>query len=266
KTPIDGIDLTGILRDPNEKSTRTTTFWKYGNQWAVRHGKWKLIGYPKDTSHKGVLDLEQDVLFLSDLETDVSEMKNLASQYPAIVEELSDLYSNWEFGSEKDIPKKIERVSNLGIQGSIINTLPIHRKYQNIEVLLDGKRGYLDYSTGQWIGQEGQDLEFVIYLKEPRSIEKISCGFLHNPDNWIFKPIMVEIAGSLDGKLFTISTQVVEENNSSKENSFRGMLTINKSFTSRYLKIKIKNIGKCPNDHKGAGNDAWIFIDEIIIE
>ncbi len=266
KTPIDGIDLTRILRDPNEKSTRTTTFWKYGNQWAVRHGKWKLIGYPKDTSHKGVLDLEQDVLFLSDLETDVSEMKNLASQYPAIVEELSDLYLNWEFGSEKDIPKKIERVSNLGIQGSIINTLPIHRKYQNIEVLLDGKRGYLDYSTGQWIGQEGQDLEFVIDLKEPRSIKKISCGFLHDPDNWIFEPVMMEIAGSLDGKVFTNSSQVVEEINSSVENSFKGILTINQSFTSRYLKIKIKNIGKCPNDHKGAGNNAWIFIDEIIIE
>lgn len=147
-----------------------------------------------------------------------------------------------------------------------MNTLPIHRKYKNIEVLLDGKRGYLDYSTGQWIGQEGQDLEFVIDLKEPKSIKKISCGFLQDPDNWIFKPIMVEIAGSLDGKLFTNSIQIVEENNSSVKNSFKGLLTIDQSFTSRYLKIKIKNIGKCPDDHKGAGNDAWIFIDEIIIE
>ena len=106
----------------------------------------------------------------------------------------------------------------------------------------------------------------MIDLKESKSINKISCGFLHDPDNWIFKPIMVEISGSLDGKLFTNSSQVVEENNSSVENSFIGMLTINQSFTSRYLKIKIKNIGQCPDNHKGAGNDAWVFIDEIIIE
>lgn len=241
-------------------------FWKYGNQWAVRHGKWKLIGYPKDTSHKGSLDLEQDALFLSDLEADVSEMKNLSSQYPAIVEELSDLYTNWEFGSEQDLPKKIEHISNLGIQGSIINMLPLHRNYKNIEVLLDGKRGYLDYSSGQWIGQERQDLEFVIDLQESKSIKKISCGFLHDPGHWIFKPIMLEVSGSSDGKLFTNSSQIVQEINSSEENAFKGILTINQSFTSRYLKIKIKNIGKCPDDHKGAGNDAWIFIDEIIIE
>lgn len=263
---VDGIDLSKNLKDPALKSPRTTTFWKYGNQWAVRQGKWKLIGYPKDTSYKGKLDLEQDALFLSDMEADVSEMKNLAAEHPDKVEMLTHLYTNWEFGSEADIPKKIETVSHLGMQGSIRNTLALHKKYDNIEVLLDGKRGYLDYSTGQWIGQEEKDLEFIIDLKEPKPLSKISCGYLHAPGDWIFNPIMLEISGSPDGKTFTNVHQVFKEISSANEKSFSDALTINASFTARYVKVKIKNTGKCPDHHKEAGNKAWIFIDEIIIE
>ena len=39
---------------------------------------------------------------------------------------------------------------------------------------------------------------------------------------------------------------------------------INKSV--RYIKVEAKNIGICPDWHKGAGEKAWIFVDEITIE
>ena len=35
---------------------------------------------------------------------------------------------------------------------------------------------------------------------------------------------------------------------------------------ARYLKIKAKNIEYCPEWHDGAGGEAWLFVDEIIIE
>ena len=34
----------------------------------------------------------------------------------------------------------------------------------------------------------------------------------------------------------------------------------------RYLKVKVKNLGKIPDWHEAAGSDAWIFIDEIIVK
>ena len=49
---MDGIDQSEMLEVPHTKSKRNTAFWKYGKQWIVRKGKWKLMGYPKDTSHK----------------------------------------------------------------------------------------------------------------------------------------------------------------------------------------------------------------------
>lgn len=35
---------------------------------------------------------------------------------------------------------------------------------------------------------------------------------------------------------------------------------------ARYLHVSLKNIGFCPSWHAGAGNKAWLFVDEIIVE
>jgi len=34
---------------------------------------------------------------------------------------------------------------------------------------------------------------------------------------------------------------------------------------ARYVRVKAVNMGKCPQWHKGAGNKAWLFADEISI-
>jgi len=38
------------------------------------------------------------------------------------------------------------------------------------------------------------------------------------------------------------------------------------STNGRYLKVRAVNRGICPAWHVGAGDKAWIFVDEIIIE
>ena len=38
------------------------------------------------------------------------------------------------------------------------------------------------------------------------------------------------------------------------------------SVKARYIRVIAKNIGQCPSWHPGAGQKAWIFADEIIIE
>ncbi|QCX38719.1 sulfatase [Aureibaculum algae] len=266
KSAIDGIDLSSMLMNTKQKSLRTSAFWKYGSQWVVRDGKWKLIAYPKDTSHKGELDLESDALFLSNLDEDVSEMKNLASKHPEIVKSLIKKYTEWEFGSIDGVPKETKKVNHLAVETIIESTLPLPTNYKNIEVLIDGKSGYLDYSSGQWIGQEGKDLEFLIDLKKEQNIEKISCGYMQDLGNWIFKPEQISVSFSSNGKDFEGSLFLNDEENNINKNTFKGKFSIEKPFTARYLKINIKNIGVCPPTHKGAGSKAWLFIDELYIE
>ena len=262
---IDGLDMSNMIKDPKSASTRTSAFWKYGNQWVVRKGDWKLMGYPKDTSHKGELDLEKDALFLSNLGEDVSEMNNLINQYPDIVEELKNKYLSWEHGHEIDIPKKNPPINHLGKGANIKAVKVLNNRYKNIKVLLDGKRGYLDFSSGQWIGQEGQDLEFIIDINSNKSISEIQIGYLQNPSNWVFCPKLFEASFSTDGLSFSNAISSKTSTRMNDNNNFIDTLTIQCKQKARFIKLKIKGIDKIPEGHPGVGNPGWIFIDEIII-
>ena len=35
---------------------------------------------------------------------------------------------------------------------------------------------------------------------------------------------------------------------------------------AKYLRIESENIGTCPPGHPGVGSDAWIFVDEVVVE
>ena len=38
-----------------------------------------------------------------------------------------------------------------------------------------------------------------------------------------------------------------------------------KKISTKYIKVTALNFGKLPNEHPAAGAEAWIFVDEIII-
>ncbi|WP_299557267.1 sulfatase-like hydrolase/transferase [Seonamhaeicola sp.] len=263
---IDGLDLSEMLRYPGKQSLRDLAFWKYGNQWVVRKGPWKLIGFPKDTSKKGALHPENDILFLSNLDEDVSEMHNQALQYPEKVQDLIDTYSKWEHADVEDIPKVSKIIKHKGFRAKIESTDELHPKYNNIGVLLDGKMGFRDYSTGQWIGQESGDLEFIVDLGEQESIRTISLQYLHQPHYWIFGPRYFELSFSDDGVHY--SEPIASENTNSINLRTEGIDRLIQKVhqTTQFIKIKIRNVGACPSWHSGAGSPAWVFIDEILIE
>ena len=62
-----------------------TLYWRYGPQWAVRHGDMKLV-----VSRGGGPEPE-----LYNLADDIGESKNLASAQPAKVKELQALWNQW---------------------------------------------------------------------------------------------------------------------------------------------------------------------------
>jgi hexosaminidase len=78
---------------------------------------------------------------------------------------------------------------------------------------------------------------------------------------------MVEYLISSDGAGFTSVAKFApgmppREDGARIENVTSG--TIGKR--ARYVRVIAKNIGACPAWHPGAGEKAWIFADEIVIE
>jgi arylsulfatase A-like enzyme len=82
---LDGVDLTPFVTGANPGRPHQTLYWRYGPQWAVRHGDLKLV-VSKGGSGKPEL---------YDLSKDIGESRDLASAQPAKVRELQALWDKW---------------------------------------------------------------------------------------------------------------------------------------------------------------------------
>lgn len=97
---LDGKNITAVIQSADTPSPHEVFHWQLGRgvgggpQWAVRQGPWKLIGHPRDTSGKTPLS-ESDKLFLVNLESDIAEANNVATQHAGIVARLTQLHEAW---------------------------------------------------------------------------------------------------------------------------------------------------------------------------
>lgn len=102
---LDGVDLTPFVTGKNAARPHTTLYWRYGPQWAVRHGDMKLV-----VSRGGGSEPE-----LYDLATDIGEAKNLAAAQPAKVRELQALWDKWS--AEQAAPSAPDAPAGKGKKG-----------------------------------------------------------------------------------------------------------------------------------------------------
>jgi arylsulfatase A-like enzyme len=100
---IDGFDALPLAL-AGAPSKHEAIFWSSGGQLAVRRGSWKLVknGRTFDGVPGGAKPLEgEDALFLSNVDEDPSESKNLRRQNPALLDELLTMAEKWLNNVEK---------------------------------------------------------------------------------------------------------------------------------------------------------------------
>jgi predicted alpha-1,2-mannosidase len=136
------------------------------------------------------------------------------------------------------------------------------------EGLLDGILGTENWRKGDWQGYQSQDFEAVVDLKEVKNVIEISARFLQDQRSWILMPTKVDYYISEDNVNFIYFGSV---NNTLdpklEENTILNFTSNeNKGKTARYVKVIAKNFGKLPEWHQGAGGDAFIFVDEILVK
>lgn len=133
--------------------------------------------------------------------------------------------------------------------------------------LVDGLKGTGHFRDKLWQGYNGTDVEIIIDLGQKETVHSVRCGFLQSTLSWIFYPTKVEVflstngkkwkkAGETSGKISEKDTEMTTQNLSVefKENN------------TRYIKLRAVSIGKCPSWHPGAGENSWIFMDEIEVQ
>ncbi len=145
---------------------------------------------------------------------------------------------------------------------------PYNRQYTGggDDGLIDGIRGTLNFASGEWQGYQPYDLVATIDLRRATNVSELGGGFLQNARSWIWMPTRIVFETSLDGATFTkvaeIKTDVAVDD---MKEQIRDYITRIAPTNARYVRVHAYNLGKIPACHPGAGDDAFIFVDEIIV-
>jgi predicted alpha-1,2-mannosidase len=132
--------------------------------------------------------------------------------------------------------------------------------------LIDLQKGNDNWKLGCWQGYWGEDLEAVIDLGKKQNVKRVGGNFIQDQKSWIFMPTKVEYYISDNGIDFQLLETIENDIPQKTEGSLIKTFFTNKEFTTRYIKIKAYNLGINPEWHLSAGEKAWLFIDEVIIE
>ncbi|MBC7849678.1 MAG: discoidin domain-containing protein, partial [Chitinophagaceae bacterium] len=129
--------------------------------------------------------------------------------------------------------------------------------------LINGVRSDRGANSTEWLGWQGADMEAVIDLGTPKSITSVSVHVLTARGSQPCKPQWLEVFTSIDGKNF-IAAGKATNIKQDKLNMGTLDLLIRKT-TAQFIRVKVKGFGKIPDGMPGAGNDSWLFLDEIQI-
>jgi hypothetical protein len=172
---------------------------------------------------------------------------------------------------DSNTPSKITRASFFQIHHDW--TISIKNPYNNQYIgggdmaLIDGQHGGPNFRTGSWQGYHGVDFEAVIDMGNVANVNKIAATFLQDQRSWIFLPEKVEF--SVSRTPYDFKTVAIIENNLADnipEAIIKEFKKDGLKEGGRYIRVRATNKGTCPDWHVGAGEKAWIFIDEITVE
>jgi hexosaminidase len=122
--------------------------------------------------------------------------------------------------------------------------------------------------SSEFLGFNGTDLDATIDLGKEMDVSKVIIHVLKQTGSWIYLPKQVEITyiPYIDTTIITrhppLETITVDVNPDDDINK----IEIKKEKFCRYIQVKVKNYGIIPSGKSGAGNPAWLFVDEIEVQ
>ena len=119
------------------------------------------------------------------------------------------------------------------------------------------------FTDAEWSGWNGTDMDAVIDLGRNEDVSSVTIRFFHGPNSWVYLPSSVEIQGSADGQNF--SRIHAEPAHPGHDIGVYEQLLRFSATKVRFLRVIAQNHGMIPPGANGAGQPAWLFIDEISV-
>ncbi len=261
-----------VIKRKNAKQTIVTTqYYSYDTltvkYWHDKNGRikdsslLKSYGYTQDTNADTVyLNIDKDTKWVS------ASLFNVGPPYPApypfeyfFHEVMPFISTHQNFNFNKATGKKITLVT------------PLSKAYpgNGAFTLVDGIQNTKGLEkSNEFLGFLGKDLDVAIDLGNT-TINKITIHVLEQSGSWIYLPSQVEVTYLPDSVLTAdIVSAAPKKILNIDPATYKGAKTIviENEQQCRYIKIVVKNYGIIPQGNPGAGNPAWLFVDEIEVE
>jgi len=200
-----------------------------------------------------------DIRYSIDSETDASPAFGSEYKNPIIITESAIVLAQpFKGGNAVGDVISAKYLFHKGLAKEISVRSQPSNKYETnkgIELLVDGRLGSRLYD-GNWAAFD-TNFEATIDLGKPEAFSKVIVRTYFDPDQWILAPKETIILASENGVIF-------EELHSKLDRKTEGNVNIDTYKTyltgARYVRVI------CIQDQMPNKEDAWLFIDEVIIE
>lgn len=148
---------------------------------------------------------------------------------------------------------------NLATARPITLSVPPNERYNEggAFTLVDGITAQEKRVSTEWLGWK-EGVTITLDLGSVQDIRYIGIGALNETHSWIHLPERVDFSISMDSNSFMpIGPSEV------KAGAGRNAFSIDKVGKARYVRLTVQHRGNIPEGFPGAGNPAWLFLDEI---
>jgi len=163
---------------------------------------------------------------------------------------------------------------NLATARPITLSVPPNERYSEggAFTLVDGITAQEKRVSTEWLGWK-EGVTITVDLGSVQDIRRIAIGALNETHSWIHLPRTVDFFTSSDGIKYTVvgadnAQLILPDGTETHHGSIeapqgRKQFETRGTMKGRYVRIAVQHSGKIPEGFPGAGNPAWLFLDEI---
>ncbi len=132
--------------------------------------------------------------------------------------------------------------------------------------LYDNIKGDQNFRSGKWLGYRHNPMEVLVQFKQPSMVSGVTLSSLVDIVSYIMPPQSVEVwGGNTPGTMKLLAKIQPAQPEKEAPLYTEGFECRFSPQPVKYLRILSKPLPRLPAWHRGKGDKAWIFMDEIFV-
>ena len=139
-------------------------------------------------------------------------------------------------------------------------------KGEGANVLSDGQKGDVNFRDGSWLGYKDKPLQLLYHFEKAATVSSVMVSSLVDVGSYVMPPQEIEVwSGSHPSAMRLLKRITPQQPLKEKPVYMLGYEVNFAAEKANYFKVVVQAVKKLPSWHRGKGEKAWVFADEILI-